>query len=128
MNQRTRRRIAWFVAVAAVLFAAYIAIFYKRATVYECTACFADNPTRCHDSKGFVPGTEQPWLQTSEIGARISAQGNLCLAEHPDLHAPGESEKEFECENSPEDRFAFRCRSWKQWIPKEGNPGWYLPH
>ena len=122
------RRLVWTVAVAAALYAAYVAIFYKRATVYECTACFADNPTHCHDSKHFIMGTKELWLETDEMDARSSAQLNLCEAEHPDLHAPGESEKEFECRNSSEERFTFRCRSWKQWIRDEGNPGWYLPH
>ena len=98
--------VAWLVGLlvvcAAILLFAIWLHGFERATLYKCTACFAENPDKCATHTD----TTDDWCG-SEQSARDWAVTELCMSDDADYRRT--------CEDSPPERFNIVCSSWRQW-------------
>ncbi len=78
---------------------------YERATLYKCTACFSDNPSRCATRRD----TSDDY-SPNEFSARTDAVSKLCMDDN--------GAKFDACTNLPPERFNIQCTSWRQWARK----------
>jgi hypothetical protein len=104
----------WLIGTPLVLAGVCVYWLFERATLYQCTACFAENPSHCTTHKD----TAQDY-SVDEWNARTAARIELC--------ADDDGAKADACDKLPPERFNVTCSSWKEWVFKR-SPSPYLVH
>lgn len=94
----------WLIGTPVVLVGALVYLLFERATLYQCTACFAENPSRCATHK------DVDAYATDEAAVRRFARYDVCWDN--DAHVREA------CEDLPPEHFNITCSSWRQWVRK----------